>query len=329
MLSTTARRRTPAVFAAAVLAAALAGCGGGSSDSGSQSPGAQGSAGAAAASLTVNNAEFNWSAANITNAILQEIASRKPELGVKDLKNIPLGPAPAWAGATRGDIDMLTEVALPNQQKLADQAKDKVSFVSQTYGDAQQGWFVPKYMVEPGGVAEGLKSVDQLNEYKDKVGGKLIDGPSGYITTEYNAKRLKGYGLNLTHVKVEEAALQAELKRAYERKDPILVFLYHPLSIFAQLDLVQLEEPNPFTEGCLTTGDGKCAHSSYSANIAVSNQLKQQAPKFVDLMSKFKLDVPEMEQLQKQVEVDKQPVEQVAKQWVDKNSSKVDEWTKG
>ena len=323
MLNSTVRRRTPGLVAAAFLIAA---CGGGSSDS----PSAQGSGGAAAPapSVTVNNAEFNWSAAQITNGILAEVAKRKPELGVKEFKNTPLGPAPAWAGAKRGDIDLLTEVALPNQQKFADEAKQNVSIVSKTYDEAKQGWFVPKYMVEPGGAAEGLKSVDQLNEYKDKVGGKLVDGPSGYVTTEYNAKRLKGFGLTLEHVKVEEAALQAELKRAYDRKQPILVFLYHPLSIFAQLDLVQLEEPVPYSEGCLTTGDGKCAHSSYSANIAVSNKLKQQAPKFAQMLTKVQLGVEEMEQLQKQVEVDKKPVTEVAKQWVDQNASKIDEWTK-
>ena len=52
--------------------------------------------------------------------------------------------------AQRGDLDLFSEVALPNQQELADKAKDKVSLVHQTYGDAQQGWFVPTYATEPG-----------------------------------------------------------------------------------------------------------------------------------------------------------------------------------
>jgi glycine betaine/proline transport system substrate-binding protein len=39
----------------------------------------------------------------------------------------------------RGDVDLLAEVALPNQQELADKAKDEVSLVHQNYGDDQQG----------------------------------------------------------------------------------------------------------------------------------------------------------------------------------------------
>src|SRR3712207_7072922 len=44
----------------------------------------------------------------------------RPELGVANLQTTQLDPAAAWAGAQRGDIDLLTEVALPNQQELAD-----------------------------------------------------------------------------------------------------------------------------------------------------------------------------------------------------------------
>ncbi|HZH19003.1 MAG TPA: glycine betaine ABC transporter substrate-binding protein, partial [Geodermatophilus sp.] len=259
MLRTSIRPRASAVTLAALLAATVTGC---SAEEGAES------AGSAGDGITVQTAQFSWTAAGLTNSILSEIAADRPELGVSTLQTTQLDPAAAWAGAQRGDIDLLTEVALPNQQELADGAGDRVEIVSETYGDAAQGWFVPAYAVAPGGPLEGLTSVTQLNDYADQLGGKFYDADPGYITTEQNAKRLAGYGITLEHVVSSEAAELAQLENSYSRQEPIVLYLYHPHAVFAQYDMVQLEEPTPYSEGCLTTGDGACAMPSYSANIA-------------------------------------------------------------
>jgi ABC-type proline/glycine betaine transport system permease subunit len=68
----------------------------------------------------------------------------------------------------------------------------------------------------------------QLNDYAAPLGGKLVDGDPSFITTRQNAARLAGYGLRLEQVTSSEAAQLAELRRAYERRRPILVYLYHP-----------------------------------------------------------------------------------------------------
>jgi glycine betaine/proline transport system substrate-binding protein len=318
-------RRAPGAAVAVLLAGLLAACGGGDSSSTAQAGGANGSSGSG---VTVAAAQFSWTAAGLTNAIIADIAARKPELGVKELKTTQLDPAAAWAGARRGDVDLLTEVALPNQQQFADQAKSRVDLVSETYGNASQGWFVPKYAVAPGGPLAGLKSVTQLNDYAKQLGGKFYDADPGYVTTEQNTKRLKGYGITLEHVAAGEAAELAQLKRAYSRKQPIVLYLYHPHAVHAQYDMVQLQEPKPFTEGCLTTGNGACAMPAYSANIAVSKDLEKQAPKFATLLKNLRISVPEMEAMQKAVDVDKKDVATVAKDWVAKNAAKTDAWAK-
>jgi glycine betaine/proline transport system substrate-binding protein len=313
MLRTTIRPRASAVAMAALLAATVTGCSA-EEDAGS------------ADGITVQTAQFSWTAAGLTNSILSEIASDHPELGVASLQTTQLDPAAAWAGAQRGDIDLLTEVALPNQQELADSASDKVEIVSQTYGDAAQGWFVPAYAVAPGGPLEGLTSVTQLNDYADALGGKFYDADPGYITTEQNTKRLQGYGIDLEHVVASEAAELAQLENSYSREEPIVLYLYHPHAVFAQYDMVQLEEPTPYTDGCLTTGDGACAMPSYSANIAASTELQDQAPEFAGLLTDLRIPVEEMEQMQKQVDVDGEEVTDVARQWVDDHGDQIDEW---
>jgi glycine betaine/proline transport system substrate-binding protein len=313
MLRTTIRPRASAVAMAALLAATVTGCSA-EEDAGS------------ADGITVQTAQFSWTAAGLTNSIIGEIASDHPELGVASLQTTQLDPAAAWAGAQRGDIDLLTEVALPNQQELADSASDKVEIVSQTYGDAAQGWFVPAYAVAPGGPLEGLTSVTQLNDYADALGGKFYDADPGYITTEQNTKRLQGYGIDLEHVVASEAAELAQLENSYSREEPIVLYLYHPHAVFAQYDMVQLEEPTPYTDGCLTTGDGACAMPSYSANIAASTELQDQAPEFAGLLTDLRIPVEEMEQMQKQVDVDGEEVTDVARQWVDDHGDQIDEW---
>ncbi|MDP9497060.1 MAG: glycine/betaine ABC transporter substrate-binding protein [Actinomycetota bacterium] len=328
-MSTLSRPRLRASALALALAGALAACGGSSPTSpGAQSSGGAGSGSAAPAQkVSVDAAQFSWTAAALTNSILGEIAQRKPDLGVSGLKTTQLDPAAAWAGAGRGDVDLLTEVALPNQQKFADSAKGKVKLVSETYGGATQGWFVPKYVVDPGGPAAGLKSVTQLNDFKQVFDGKFYDADPGYVTTQQNAKRLKGYGIDFEHVVAGEAAELAQLKRAYDRKQPIVLYLYHPHAVFAQYDMVQLEEPTPYTDGCLTTGNGACAMPAYSANIALSDELGAKVPRFTSLLQQFRIPLQEMEAMQKQVDVDKKQVSAVAKGWVDSHGQQVDQWT--
>ena len=329
-MPTLSRPRLRASALAFALAGSLAACGGGSSSTtpGAQSSGGAGSGSAAPAQpVTVDAAQFSWTAAALTNSILGEIAQRKPALGVSGLKTTQLDPAAAWAGAGRGDIDLLTEVALPNQQKFADSTRGKVDLVSETYGNATQGWFVPRYVVDPGGPAAGLKSVTQLNDFKQVFDGKFYDADPGYVTTQQNAKRLKGYGIDFEHVVAGEAAQQAQLKRAYDRKEPIVLYLYHPHAVFAQYDMVQLEEPTPYTEGCLTTGNGACGMPAYSANIAVSDDMAQKLPKFAEMLREFRIPLQEMEAMQKQVDVDKQQVAAVAKSWVDRHGPQIEDWT--
>jgi glycine betaine/proline transport system substrate-binding protein len=319
MLRTPLGSRASAALLTALLTGTVAGCGGGS--------GGDGGAAEDSGGLTVQAAQFSWTAAALTNAILSQIAADEPGLGVAGLETTQLDPAAAWAGAQRGDIDLLTEVALPNQQELADEAEDRVDIVSETYGDAAQGWFVPAYAVEPGGPLEGLTSVTQLNDYADELDNKFYDADPGYITTEQNAKRLEGYGITLEHVVSSEAAELAQLENAASREEPIVLYLYHPHAVFAQYDMVQLEEPTPYTEGCLTTGDGACAMPSYSANIAASKELREQAPDFVALLEDLRVSVAEMEEMQKQVDVDEEDVETVARQWVEEHASEIDQWT--
>ncbi|WP_245607299.1 glycine betaine ABC transporter substrate-binding protein [Pseudonocardia spinosispora] len=284
------------------------------------------------AGFTVRAAQFPWSAAKLTNAILAEIVARHPELGVSKLKIIQVGPATAWAGAQRGDVDLLTEVAMPNQQKLAAKAAARVDLVHQTYGGAQQGWFVPSYALEPGQPLAGLQSVTQLDRYAAALDNKLIDSDPSFLTTTQNTARLKGYGLHLQQVTSSEAAQLAELRRAYERRKPILVYLYHPHWVFQQFQMTQLTEPTPPGPPpgpeCFTSGTGACPMPPYSAWTAASKELAQRAPRFHALLQRFELPIADVEPMLKNVDVDKEKAQDVARRWVDAHPQLIDGWVR-
>jgi glycine betaine/proline transport system substrate-binding protein len=312
------RRRLGAALLPLVLAGGvLSACGGSSSSGGGSSSGG----------VTVKSGVFGWTAADLTNSILTTVATEHPELGVKDIQKTQLGPAPAWAGATRGDVDLLAEVALPNQQHFVDAAKSKMDVVSQTYGDAQQGWFVPTQSTLPGQPLAGLTSVSQLNQYKSQLNGQLVDADPTYVTTTQNKKRLQGYGIDLQDVASSESAQQAQLQRAVERKEPILVYLYHPSWVFGAFQLTQLTEPKPYTDGCLeASGKGDCAMPAYSASVALSKDVQKKAPKFDQMLKNFRLTIADVEAMSAKVTQDKQPVEQVAKEYVDSHPDLVKQW---
>ena len=328
MLGLLRRHRTGVALSALLMVGmALTACSGSSSSfSGGTSSGGGGASESLGAGISIKAAEFPWSAAKLTTVILSEVAAQHPELGVGKIDATTLGPAPAWAGAQRGDVDLLAEVAMPNQQELADKAKDKVSMVHQTYGDAQQGWFVPTYATQPGQPLAGLTSVTQLNDYAAPLNNKLVDADPSFITTQQNAKRLEGYGLTLEQVASSESAQLAELRRAYQAKEPILVYLYHPHWVFAEFEMTQLTEPNPYTPDCFTTGNGACAMPSYAAWTAASTKVQQDAPKFYAMLQKFEIPVPDMEGMLKSVDVDKKDATAVAKEWLGANQDKVQQW---
>lgn len=316
-----APRPVRAATAAVLLAAfALTGCG------------TSGEADGPGGSEEIVIGTFSWTAAAVQTEILSQIAADNPGLGVSKVTSTNVDPAVGWTGLGRGDIDVLVEVNLPNQQGFADENAETTELVSETYGGAVQGWFVPSYLVAPGGAAEGLKSVDQLAEqkYADAVGGTLYDADPGWVTTEQNAARIKGFGLAITHSPSSEAAELAELKRAYDREQPILVYLYRPHWVFNDYELTQLEEPHPYEEGAFTDGGHTdVAIPTLAANIAARKDLAERVPEFYELLTKVSIPLEDIEALLAASNEDSALTpKDLAAQWIEAHQEEVSSWLK-
>lgn len=279
--------------------------------------------------ITLELGEFNWLASEFQGAVVAQIAAEHPELGVDEVNTTQFDPAVGWAGLGEGDVHMLVDAIMPNHEGFSEDYGDTTEVVSETYGGAAQGWFIPAYAAE--GELEGLESVDQLSdpEYADLVGNTLYDGEPGWVTTEHNAERLEGFELDLEHMTVSESALIAEVESAYADEEPILFFFYQPHWLFSQLDLVQLEEPNEYHEDCFDGGDQDCASPELSGHVAIHEELREEAPEFVEMLEQFEIPLEDIEDAMLQDEDEDADVEDLAAQWVEDNSETIESWING
>lgn len=316
--------RLTALAAIFLALAAVAGCGGGGERSGDPDE----SVSSRAATGTLRLGEFAWSAARLTNAILEEIVARHPELGIDRVERVDVSPDEGWFQLETGGLDVLTEVYLPNQQGFASKAKAETELVHRIYDGAVNAWFVPRYAVEPGGAAAGLRRVDQLDRYADAFGRTLYDGEPGWVTTEQNEDRIEGFGLDLEHETGTEEELIAALKRHYRQRRPILIYLWRPHWVHSAFDLVELEEPNPYSVDCFGESKIACAMPTNDVWVAARKDLMERAPQLWKLLGSFEVPIADLEAMLFSVDGKGTPPREAARRWVARNSATIDGWLK-
>jgi glycine betaine/proline transport system substrate-binding protein len=275
---------------------------------------------------TLRVGEFSWSAARLTSAILQEIVVLRRDVGIRRVEPVEVTPDEGWAELGDGGVDVLTEVYLPNQQRFASETSENTELLNRVYPGAVNGWFVPRYAIAPGGPAAGLRSIDQLNRYADVFDGKLYDGEKGWVTTEQNADRIRGFGLDLEQVTGSEASLLAALQRHYRERRPILVYLWRPHWAHSAFDLVELEEPNAYSVDCFSDGKLACAMPTNDVWLAARNDLADRAPRMWRLLRNLEIPIADIEAMLLDVDNEGRPVREVARIWVASHSDTIEGW---
>ncbi|MFF8597137.1 ABC transporter permease/substrate binding protein [Streptomyces sp. NPDC015220] len=156
---------------------------------------------------------------------------------------------PLYTSLAQGSVDFETDSWLPIThaqywKKYGKQLDDLGSW----YGPTSLELAVPSYM----------KDVDSLGDLKGKAsrfGGKItgIESSAGEMAL-LKSKVLKEYGLDKEYKVVDSStpAMLAELKRAYGKKEPIVVPLWSPHWAYNDYDLKKLKDP----KGAWGKGDG-------------------------------------------------------------------------
>ena len=128
---------------------------------------------------------------------------------------------------------------------------------------------------------------------------------------------MKDYKLdNWTLVEGSSAAMVAELKKAYSKKEPIIITGWSPHWMFASFDLKYLDDPNGTFGG------------AEEINTLVRKGLKEDAPGAYTILDQFSWDTSDMEKVMVDVSGGMDPKE-AADKWIKANTDKVAKWTKG
>ncbi len=218
---------------------------------------------------------------------------------------IPGTVVPIYQGAVRGDVDVIMEVWTDNVPELWTEAvtDGTVEQVGLAFDDADQGWFVPRYLVEGDAergieaAAPGLRSVFDLVEYTEvfrdperPTMGRFYNCVIGWQCELVNTVKLNAYGLVPYYTDFKAGtgvALAASLEGAYLRGEPWVGYYWGPTWVLGQLDLVKLEEP-PYDAECWqeftalvetpSAATEACAYPTSTAVLALGSRFKDDAP---------------------------------------------------
>ncbi|WP_371651449.1 MULTISPECIES: ABC transporter permease/substrate binding protein [unclassified Streptomyces] len=218
-----------------------------------------------------------------------------------------------YTGMAGGQIDFETDSWLPvTHATYWQKYHDKLEDLGSWYGPTSLELSVPSYM----------KGVDSLDDLKGKSGqfkGRIIGiEPSAGMMGLLKDKVLKEYGLDGEYKVVDGStpSMLAELKRAYDKKEPVVVTLWSPHWAYSTYDLTKLKDP----KGSWGKGDG--VHTLARKGFSDDN------PKVGAWLKNFKMTEQQLTGLEAKIQsTGKGKEQQAVRDWLDANPGLADKWT--
>lgn len=217
-----------------------------------------------------------------------------------EAKQLELGAL--FTGLAGGQVDFQTDAWLPvTQAQYWEKYGNKLDDLGSWYGPTSIELSVPSYM----------KDVTSLADLKGKGAefkGRIIGiEPSAGAMGILKGKLLKEYGLDGEYQVVDGSTpgMLAELKRAYEKHEPVAVVLWSPHWAYASYDLKKLEDP----KGAWGKGDG--IHTLARKGFAADE------PEVASWLRSFKLTEAQLTGLEAKIqEAGKGKEQQAVRDWL-------------
>ncbi|GAB6875307.1 glycine betaine ABC transporter substrate-binding protein [Thermaerobacter litoralis] len=146
--------------------------------------------------------------------------------------------APLFAAVANGSIDLFMDVWMPSTHgQYMERFGDQVEVLGTWYDQADLGLAVPDYVE--------ARSIEDLKRYADRFGQRIVGIEAGAglmrVTRE---SAIPGYGLeDWELVQSSTPTMLAELDRAIQNQEWIVVTLWRPHWAFAKYDIRYLEDP--------------------------------------------------------------------------------------
>lgn len=171
----------------------------------------------------------DWSGQLITTTLMGEVLK---EAGY-NVEYVQADYIAQFAGLKTGDLDVAMEIWETTGREAMDEAIATGNVVSQgeTGMMAIEEWWYPAYMEEQ---CPGLPDWEALKDCADVFAtpetaplGRYLGGPVTW--GGFDDERVEALGLDFEVIHAgTDAALFAELEAAYQRKDPIMLWIYSP-----------------------------------------------------------------------------------------------------
>ncbi|WP_163970326.1 glycine betaine ABC transporter substrate-binding protein [Oceanobacillus halotolerans] len=205
------------------------------------------------------------------------------------------------------EIEAFIDIWSPNlQSSYLEEYKGEFEVAGTLYSDMPIGVAVPTYM-------DHVNSIEDLIEYKDEFNEEVyaIDPGSGMAQT--TEEMVEAYDMQDFEIKNSStAAMLAQAESVMENEGGIVFNAWRPHPMFVRLDIKFLDDP----ENVWKLDD---------VQIGVTPDLKEQSPTAYTLFSNMKLTLDGVEEWIMALDEGKAP-EELAKEWVEDNPDKVDEW---
>ncbi|MFJ9352000.1 ABC transporter permease/substrate binding protein [Streptomyces sp. NPDC101237] len=219
---------------------------------------------------------------------------------------------PLYTGLATGQLDFETDSWLPVThaeywKKYGKQLDD----LGKWYGPTSLELTVPSYVKD-------VNSLADLKDHAPEFGGKVVGiEPSAGMMGLLKSKVLKEYGLDGSYQVVDGStpAMLAELKRAYAKRQPILVTLWSPHWAYSDYGLKKLKDP----KGAWGSGDG--VHTLSRKGFSGDN------PEVGAWLKDFSMTEKQLTELEAAIQKAGQGKEQDAvRAWLKQNPGLVDKW---
>ncbi|MFH7599947.1 glycine betaine ABC transporter substrate-binding protein [Streptomyces racemochromogenes] len=194
---------------------------------------------------TVSLGYIPWDEGVASTFLWKELLERR---GFKvDARQLEAGAL--YTGLAGGGIDFQTDSWLPvTHAQYREKYGDRLEDLGSWYGPTSLELSVPSYVKD-------VRSLADLKGKSDLFKGRIIGiEPSAGEMSLLKDKVLKEYGLDGEYRVVDGSTpgMLAELKRAYDKKEPVAVVLWSPHWAYSSYQLTKLQDPR----GAWGEGDG-------------------------------------------------------------------------
>lgn len=251
----------------------------------------------------VTLAYVNWDSEIATHHVMQKVLEDEGY----EVELLAVDNAPMWAGVADGSADATMAAWLPVTHKAQyDEYGDQVVDLGANLEGAKIGLVVPEYV--------DIDSVEELNDHADQFDGQIVGIEPGAGVMQATEEAIDAYGMdNMELLQSSSAGMAAELQKAYDNEEWIVVTGWTPHWKFSKFELKYLDDPQEVFGG------------EEQIHTIVRQGLEEDMPQVYDILNNFHWTTDDMEAVMLKIEDGMDP-EDAAAEWVEENQDKVQEW---